>query len=863
MKNRVKTTCLFLFFLLFMFFINGQVVFTQILVDFSGYDTSCEIAIQQQNTLLDAEWNTTTGEKCKVRINLNQGNPLFQSIMMAPNPGSSFEVIAQDMHPRFDVTIGTQVRDLWPYIFFDCVDTRPYTRYTAELDIKTVKVQSEGKRAKIIISVINAGSFTGDLVITLYSGSPLLHVEAVMATGEPWVAYIYNALLSGNFQTVCFQNTSGELIRMTPPTVLTAQKVRYRTIIASFSRGNIAVFPSPHAYIFPVDFSDNQGFVQAGGGVFGTRQPPSGDDRYRPWIKTEPGKRQHMGVFVLFSRANAEQTLEQVKQYTNADTFKEIPGYIAMTHHYHPEITLSYMDGYSTGPDFVNGMKAMKVKIAQPLEFHAGGSLNDTGTYRLDEMKLMFELCEHYSDSDFTLIPGEEPNVHLGDTHWAYMFPGRVFYTQQRESAQPFVETIQPYGTVYHLGSEDDVYAMLKQENGVGLTSHPRIKSSRYAPDNMVHRDIIKDDDTWFGADWKAMPLDLSEPRLGSRSFGVLDDFCQRGYKKKIIGEVDTFELHPDHEMYAHMNINYLKLSSLPPARDWSPAFHAIKNGDFYTSTGEVVMYSYSMNTTTVQVDLEWTFPLSFAEIISGDGNVIKRKTISLAGTREFGRQNFTWNYNHPTAHWVRFEVWDIARNGVFTQTQWVRTPVRLGDVVKSFTLINADTDFPVPGYDPLPDNAHINLAALPTRNLNIRANTNPWLVGSVRFGYDDNSNYHVENGWPYSCADDADHNYYAWTPVAGTHTITATPYTDYGAEGTAGRSLSLTFTVIDVLKGDVNGDSLVDIVDALLVAQYYVGLDPSNFNPDAADVTGDGTIDIVDALRIAQCYVGLVSCSF
>jgi hypothetical protein len=62
------------------------------------------------------------------------------------------------------------------------------------------------------------------------------------------------------------------------------------------------------------------------------------------------------------------------------------------------------------------------------------------------------------------------------------------------------------------------------------------------------------------------------------------------------------------------------------------------------------------------------------------------------------------------------------------------------------------------------------------------------------------------------------------------------------------------------VLLGDVNSSGAVDIVDALLVAQYYVGLTPANFNAAAADVNNSGTIDIVDALRIAQYYVGLIT---
>ena len=57
---------------------------------------------------------------------------------------------------------------------------------------------------------------------------------------------------------------------------------------------------------------------------------------------------------------------------------------------------------------------------------------------------------------------------------------------------------------------------------------------------------------------------------------------------------------------------------------------------------------------------------------------------------------------------------------------------------------------------------------------------------------------------------------------------------------------------------GDVNNDGTLNIVDALLVAQYYVGLNPSGFDQSLADLNSDGQIDIVDALVIAQIYVGL-----
>jgi aryl-phospho-beta-D-glucosidase BglC (GH1 family) len=65
---------------------------------------------------------------------------------------------------------------------------------------------------------------------------------------------------------------------------------------------------------------------------------------------------------------------------------------------------------------------------------------------------------------------------------------------------------------------------------------------------------------------------------------------------------------------------------------------------------------------------------------------------------------------------------------------------------------------------------------------------------------------------------------------------------------------------VSDNSTGDTNGDGGIDILDALLTAQYYVGLNPSGFNAGAADTNCDGSVDILDALLIAQYYVGLIT---
>ncbi|MBN2738461.1 MAG: DUF3160 domain-containing protein [Spirochaetales bacterium] len=59
--------------------------------------------------------------------------------------------------------------------------------------------------------------------------------------------------------------------------------------------------------------------------------------------------------------------------------------------------------------------------------------------------------------------------------------------------------------------------------------------------------------------------------------------------------------------------------------------------------------------------------------------------------------------------------------------------------------------------------------------------------------------------------------------------------------------------------KGDVNGDKSINIIDALLVAQYYVGIRPIVFITEAADVNSDRVINIIDALLISNYYVGII----
>jgi hypothetical protein len=113
---------------------------------------------------------------------------------------------------------------------------------------------------------------------------------------------------------------------------------------------------------------------------------------------------------------------------------------------------------------------------------------------------------------------------------------------------------------------------------------------------------------------------------------------------------------------------------------------------------------------------------------------------------------------------------------------------------VISLTLIDADSDRPIENFNPIPDGALINLAALPTANLNVIANTGG-PVESVRFELD-GVTLIIENEPPYAMAGDIAGDYGPWTPTPGQHTLTAVPYLANAAGGETGRPLTITFTV-------------------------------------------------------------------
>ena len=79
-----------------------------------------------------------------------------------------------------------------------------------------------------------------------------------------------------------------------------------------------------------------------------------------------------------------------------------------------------------------------------------------------------------FSDRDFLLIPGEEPDANFGG-HYMFVFPKPVYFTHARKptnpNLQPYSEEVAPFGKVYHTSTAANELQLLKAD----LKTRPRV----------------------------------------------------------------------------------------------------------------------------------------------------------------------------------------------------------------------------------------------------------------------------------------------------------------------------------------------------------------------------------------------------
>ena len=672
-----------------------------------------EMAVRRQGTQwimlgrdLSPEFHVTTGKR---RISEQQLNPLRQ--------------LGLDRDPEF------LEREKWkvfwdaPLVLPGSTETNPglprtpdeIRRSTATYSASGCQVKTDGARLEVSFPGLSLGVFSGRAQFTVYKGTNLLRQEAIAKTEEPSVAYHYRAGLKG-FHTetakrVIWRDVARGWQKVefggSPNIDPVALRARNRLAIVETAGGSVAVFPPPHKFFFGREIELNLGYVwyrkdDAGSFSVGVRQSDR-EEMYRPFgfsddvwqrrsrqarsfalgnfalYNAPAGTWQRMATYFYLSPDPSPATQEAVMGFTHDDRYKAVPGFQVAVSHFHTAFHEQVQDAGSIDfqPPWIPTFRALGINIAMMSDFHGDGHAKDPGPLRLSEQKVYFDASHRHSDRDFLIIPGEEPNAYFGG-HYTTVFPRPVYWTQVRQPGQPLVENHPDYGKVYHVGSAADELQMLKAENGLVWQAHPRTKGSSGYPDALRETEHFRSD-RFLGGAFQSLPVDLSESRLCEvRCFGTLDDMNNWAGAKYLVAEGDTYAKFPDDDSYPHLMVNYIKLERLPSFdEDWTPIVGAMRSGDFFVTSGEVLFKSLAIegagNQRTLVADLEWTFPLEFVEVVWGDGQKIDRQVITATDQPPFGSHRFRIPFNAMNQKWVRFAAWDSAGNGAFWQPVHLR----------------------------------------------------------------------------------------------------------------------------------------------------------------------------------------------
>jgi PKD repeat protein len=191
----------------------------------------------------------------------------------------------------------------------------------------------------------------------------------------------------------------------------------------------------------------------------------------------------------------------------------------------------------------------------------------------------------------------------------------------------------------------------------------------------------------------------------------------------------------------------------------------------------------------------------------TADPNVSLRVNFSSNGSTAFGGASivsYLWNYGDNTTSAAQHPSHDYAAPGNYTVALEVtdsngakgNTSINVEavdlsavDRVVSFVLIDAVADDDIVEIS--------NNDVITGTGINIRANTSPSLVGSVKFALTGPvSRNWTESVDPYALYADVNGDYNAVNLPNGSYTLTATPYSLGNGGGVAGMPLTVNFTV-------------------------------------------------------------------
>ncbi|SVA37347.1 uncharacterized protein METZ01_LOCUS90201 [marine metagenome] len=560
-------------------------------------------------------------------------------------------------------------------------------------NVKSCRVVADGARVELIFPDVSLGSFTGEFILALYEGSNLIRTEVLADTQLPSVAYKYDVGITGlDVQvagSVSWRDTGGLMQRYQLNGPVNADQVvlqaANRLVVAETNGGAIAAFPPPHTFFWAREVEINVGnnwYRKDSNNSFsiGIRQGEQEVvERYMAnWslYSAPPGSMQQMVGYFYPTLGDRGDAFDAVMEFTNSDVYQPLDGYQVMGSHYHTNMGRELIASGSIDTrlrDF-EVIKSAGINIAGPVD-------RPREETQLQEQHWLFEGALRHSDKDFMVLP-EMENSNLLGGHWDLLFSHPVYYVDERAAGTPLITEHPEYGRMYNIGSVQDMMTMVEAENMIIYMPHPRTKGSTGYPDAVAESPQFLHDN-YRGAGWRwGMGLDLSEKRLSDyRVIPLLDDMNNWIADtdlplKSLIAITETYFKSPGDDIYANGPVTYLRLNELPIGNDYSSIINTLKAGEYFVSTGEVLIPNHSLSGSgseaLLTAQVQWTFPLDFVEVVYGDGSVTNSVVVSATDQLPFSSHRFGIPFDASGQRWVRFAAWDSAGNGAMTM------PVRI-----------------------------------------------------------------------------------------------------------------------------------------------------------------------------------------
>ena len=584
-------------------------------------------------------------------------------------------------------------------------------RASATFASRGCEIKTNGGRLEISFDGVQLGVFAGRLQYTIYKGTNLIKQEVVAKTEVDSVAYKYEAGLKGlpiqAASRVAWRDVANSWqdyrFGGAPNGGPVPLRASNRLVVSEGPGGSIAAFPPPHSFFWSREVAYNLGYVwyrkdSDSAYSFGIRQPDAeahpeemgrGEEDTRQNFalrSARPGTWQHMPIYLYVSATPADGAARGALAFTREDRFKAIPGYQVMATHFHTAMVgrLRRLGGLDARLPDLDVVKSAGINIFAPID----GSGLGFGTPREDRLKTLadyYEAARRHSDKNFLIMPNEEGAAGGLGGHNDLLISKPLYWLQTRKEGQPLVADHPTYGKVYNIGSPEDMMEMARRENLLVFMPHPRSKGSTGYPDAIKDTAHFRDEHyRGIGVRW-GMGLDGSELRLCEIRCQTLWDEMNNWLAdvptppKFIQAITETYQQGPGDDVYYSSPVNYVKLDALPTGSDWNPIINAMKRGDYFWTSGEVLIPSYEVKGSgakrTIAADVEWTFPLDFVEVVWGDGVKTERQIISATDVAPFGRKQFEIPFDATGKKWVRFAAWDTAGNGAMVQPIKLATP--------------------------------------------------------------------------------------------------------------------------------------------------------------------------------------------